>query len=62
MEVDLGKIAMIVGLLFFVLFLVNHVTNSSYGHTTSTTNVIRPGYDHHGINPHHPHPHHQYYN
>ena len=61
MEVDPMKIAMIFGLLFFVLVLVNHVTNSSYGHTESstTTNVIRPGYNHHGVNPY---PHHRYYN
>ena len=60
MEVDLKKIAMIIGLLFFVLILVNHVTNSSYGHTTSTTTIIRPGYNHHGVKPidHHYGPHH----
>ena len=65
MEVEPMKIAMIIGLLFFVLILVNHVTNSSYGHTTSTTtNVIRPGYNHHGVKPidHHHYypPHHGY--
>ena len=47
MEIDLKKIAMIIGLLFFTLILVRHLTNSS----TTTTTVIRPGSDDHGIKP-----------
>lgn len=63
MEIDLKKIAIIIGLLFFTLILVRHLTNSS----TTTTTVIRPGSDHHGIKPRNIHINHnsyksQYYN
>ena len=50
MEINLKKIAMIVGLLFFTLILIRHLTNSTTSSSTTTT-VIRPGSDDHGIKP-----------
>ena len=52
MEINLKKIAMIVGLLFFTLILIRHLTNSTTSSSSSTTTtVIRPGSDDHGIKP-----------
>ena len=50
MEINLKKIDMIIGLLFFTLILIRHLTNSTTSSSTTTT-VIRPGSDDHGIKP-----------